>query len=97
MEVVQLLALQGFWQLQVLREVGGEGSRKYSALEGYGNHYWPISTSILAWGTPSLTEKAGKPQSTGLQRVGNDPSDPVHIDARLFFACCSSAPGRVEH
>ena len=28
-EVVQLLGLQGFWQLQVLRGVGSQGSRKY--------------------------------------------------------------------
>ena len=32
--------------------VGSEGSRKYSALEGYGNQYWPIHSSILAWRTP---------------------------------------------
>ena len=37
MEVVQPLGLQGFWQPQVLRGVGGWGSRKYSALEGYGD------------------------------------------------------------
>ena len=37
MEVVQLLGSQGFWQPQVLRGVGGWGSRKYSALEGYGD------------------------------------------------------------
>ena len=37
---------------QVLRGVGGLGSRKYSALEGYGNQYWPIRYSILAWRTP---------------------------------------------
>ena len=43
-----------------------------------------------------LTEKPGRPQSTGLQRVGQDQSDPACIDARLFFACCSSAPVRVE-
>ena len=36
MEVVQLLGLQGFWQHQVLRGVGSEGSRRYSALEGHG-------------------------------------------------------------
>ena len=51
MEVVQLLGLQGFWQHQVLRGVGGLGSRKYSALEGYGSQYWPICSSILAWRT----------------------------------------------
>ena len=38
-EVVQPLGSQGFWQCQVLRGVGGKGSRKYSALEGYGNLY----------------------------------------------------------
>ena len=68
---------------------------KYSALEGYGNQYWPIHSSILAWRTP-LTEKPGRPQSTGSQRVRHDRSDPVHIDARLVFACGSSAPVRVE-
>ena len=52
MEVVQLLGSQGFWQHQVLRQVGGYGSRKYSVLEGYDNQYWPIHSSILAWRTP---------------------------------------------
>ena len=44
-EVVQLLGLQGFWQHQVLRGVGTWGSRKCSALEGYGNQigqYTPV-------------------------------------------------------
>jgi len=50
-EVVQLLGSQGFWQHQVLREVGSYSSRKYSDLEGYGNQYWPICSSILAWRT----------------------------------------------
>ena len=45
----------------------------------------------------SATEKPGRPRSTGLQRVRHSRSDPVHIDARLFFACGSSAPGRFEH
>ena len=35
MKVVQLLGSQGFWQHQILRGLGGWGSRKYSALEGY--------------------------------------------------------------
>ena len=46
--------------------------------------------------TPSLTEKPGRPQSTGLQRVGHYRSNFVGIDAGLFFACGSSAPVRVE-
>ena len=35
--------------------------------------------------------------STGSQRVGHDRSDPVRINIRLFFACGSSVPVRVEH
>ena len=50
--MVQLLGSQGFWQHQILRGVGGSGSRKYNALEGHGNQYWPICSSILAWRTP---------------------------------------------
>ena len=54
-QMVQLLGSQGFWQHQVLMGVGGQGSRKYSAQEGY--------DSVLAWRTPSLTDKPGWPQS----------------------------------
>ena len=97
MEVVHLLGLQGFWQHQVLRGVGGEGSRKYSALERYGIQYWPIRSSVLPGETPSLTEKPSRPQSTGLQRGGQYQSDAARIGARHFFACGSSAPVRVEH
>ena len=45
-----------------------------------------------------LSEKPGRPQSTGLQRVGHDRSDPECIIARFFFffACSSSAPVKVE-
>ena len=34
---------------------------------------------------PSLTEKPGRPQSTGLQRVRHYQSDPACIDARHFL------------
>ena len=50
-EVVQLLGSQGFWQLQVLRGVDGQGSRKYSALEEYGNQHWLRCSSTVAWRT----------------------------------------------
>ena len=36
--------------------VGGQGSRKYSALKGYGNQYLPNHSSILAWRI-SLTDR----------------------------------------
>ena len=83
-EAMQLLGSQGFWQHQVLRGAGSSGSRKYSALEGYGNQSWPTGSSILAWRTP-LTEKPGRPQSTGIQRVGHYRSDPGHKQARYFL------------
>ena len=91
MEVVQLLGSQGFWQHQVLRGVGGWGSRKYSALEGYGNQYWSICSSILAWRTPSLTEKPGRPQSAGSQGVG--PKRPsAHKHKTFFFLPVAALP-----
>ena len=84
-EVMQLLGSQGFWQHQVRRGIDGQGSRKYSALEGYGNQNWPICFSILVWWTPSLTDKPDRPQSTGSQRVRQDRSNPACINTRIFF------------
>ena len=46
-----------------------------------------------------MTENPGRPQSTESQRAEHDRSDPVCIDAKLFFFffhCGSSAPVRVE-
>ena len=96
--MVQLLGLQGFWQHQVLREVSGLGSRKYSALEGYGNPYWPIRPSILAWRTPFPDREAW--QAT-VYRVAKSRTllkqSYVHRSKTFFFACGSSGPVRVEH
>ena len=83
-EVVQLLGLQGFWQCQVLRGVGSQGSRKYSALEGYGNQYWPIRSSTLAWRPPPWQRRLAGHSLQG-RRVGHDLSDSVCIVARLFL------------
>ena len=80
----------------------GSGSTRYSGvlaamaagnssiLEGYGNKYWPMHSSILAWRKP-LTQKPGRPQSTGLERVGHDRSNPGSIDTRFFFVACGSS------
>ena len=46
---------------------------------------------------PSLTEKPGRPQSTGSQRVRHYRSDRACTNARLLFASGSSAPVRVEY
>ena len=58
--------------------------------------YAPV---FLPGEAPSLTEKPGRPQSTGSQSVGQDRS-PAHKDARFFFfffARGSSAAVRGEH
>ena len=57
---MQLLGPQWVWLHQGLRGVGGEGSRKYSALEGYVNQYWPIHTSIFACRSPFPEREAWK-------------------------------------
>ena len=69
MEVVQLFGSQGFWQHQVLRgleagEVGNIVLQK-GMLASLGQ-YAPV---FLPGEPPSLTEKSGRPQSTGLKRV----------------------------
>ena len=40
------------------------------------------------------TEKPGRPQSAGSQRVGHNQSNSVCIDASLFLVCGNSAPVR---
>ena len=91
-EVVQLLGSPGFWQQQVLRGVGGSGSRKCSALEGMATSIGQHTTATLAWGNPP-TEKPGRPQSTRSHRDGHDP---VHIDA-TFFCGWQLCPSESEH
>ena len=85
-----------FWQHQVLRGVGGQGSRKYSAVEGYGNQYWPTHSSIVAWRTPLPEREAWQATVYRVAKSQTLLSDPAHIDTRLFFACGSTALVRVE-
>ena len=49
------------WITGVLAAPGIQGSwwlGKHSALEGYGNQYWPIHASVLAWGTPTPWQRS---------------------------------------
>ena len=85
MEVVQLVEMQGFWQHQVLRGVGGEGSRKYSAVEGYGNQNWPTHSSIVACRTPLPEREAWQATVYRVAKSQTLPSDPAHIDTRHFL------------
>ena len=53
-------------------------------------------TAVFLPGEPrSLTEKPGRPQSTGLQSR-TLPKQPCGHRCKTFLACGSSAPGRVE-
>ena len=45
---------------------------------------------------PSLTEKPGRPQSTGSQRDGHYLKRPCEHRRKIFFACGISAPASVE-
>ena len=85
MQVVQLLGPQGFWQLQVLRGVGGQGSRKYSALEGDGNQCWPIRASILAWRTPLPDREAWQATVYRVAKSQHHRNDLACMGARLFL------------
>ena len=89
------------WLLGVLAAPGTQESvaraAGNSALEECGNNTGQHAPVFSPGEHPSLTEKSGRRQSTGSQRVGHYRSDPVRIDADFFVACGSSAPVRVEH
>ena len=85
----------------------GAGSTRYSgglAARAAGNTVLQkgMATSIGQYtpvflpGEPPLTEKPGRPQSTGLQRIKQDRSNLARINTGLFFliACGSSAPSK---
>ena len=61
------------------------------------DQYTPV---FLPGEPPSLTEKPGRPQSTGLHTVGLKrpcAHRPKMVFFFFFFACGSSAPVRIEH
>ena len=77
---------QGGWQL---------GQQEIYALEGYGNQYWPIHSSILAWRT-ALPDRPGRPVfKTAKSRTL--PKRPCVHRHKTIFACGSSAPVSPEH
>ena len=80
---------QGGWWL-VKQEI-------YSALEGYGNQYWPICPSILTWRTPLPDREAWQASVYRVSKSQTLPKRPCVRRPKTFFACGSSAPVRVEH
>ena len=74
--------------------VGGQGSRKYRALEGDGHPHWPIQFQYFCLENPSLTEAW---QATVCRVAELDATKAtLHTKTQGFFACGSSAPVRVE-
>ena len=75
----------------------GSGSSRYSGelavrwagnivlQKGMANSIGQYAPVFLPGEPPSLTEKPGRPQSTGSQRVGHDRSNPARIYARLLL------------
>ena len=65
--------------------------------EGYGNHYWPICPSILAWRTPPPWQRSlGGHSLQGHRELDMTEATLVHRH-KISFACGSSAPLRVKH
>ena len=93
---MQLLGSQGFWHQQVFGGIGGSGSRRYSVLEGCGNRYWPIRSSVLAWRTPLPDREAWQATVYRVTKSWTLPKQPCTHRRKTFFACGSSAPVRVE-
>lgn len=92
------LGLRDSGSTRYFRGADSQGSRKYSALEEHGNQYWPVHSSSLAWRSPSLKEKPGRPQAT-VHRVAKSwtqPKQPCVHRRKNFFAYGSSSPVRVE-
>ena len=66
----------------------------YSWWEGFGSSSLatlPLGFNCGFISTP-LTEKPGRPQFTGLQRVGHNRSDLACVDVRVFLHVAAVAP-----
>ena len=94
-EVVQLLGSQGCWQHHsdsiLTAALRGVGSRKYSALEGYGYQYWPICSSIRAWRQPPPLPPNREARQATVYRVTKSwtqPNWPCMHRHKAFFCCC---------
>ena len=84
------------WVAEVLAAPGPQGSWRLGQQEIYcSRRLWQaVFASTLQYSLLEnpLTEKPGRPQSTGSQRVGHGRSDHVCIDARFSFLPVASLP-----
>ena len=68
----------------------GVGSRKYSALEGYGYQCWPICSSIHAWRQPLPLPPNREAWQATVYRVTQSLTQPKWpcVHRQGFFCCC---------
>ena len=71
-------------------ELAARAAGNTGALEGYGNQYWPICSSLLAWRTPLLDREGGH-HLQGYKESDTTEAPCVHRH-KAFFVCGSSAP-----
>ena len=91
-----MLGLQGSASTGYSGEVAARAAGNTVLWKGMATSIGQYAPVFLPAEAP-LTEKPGRPQSTGLQRFGHDLSDPARIDTIFFFVFCGSfAPMRVD-
>ena len=74
----------------------GWGSRNYSTLEGYGNQYWPICSSILTWRTCLPDREAWQATVYRVAKSRTLLKQPCAHRHETSFSCDSPASVRVE-
>jgi len=72
--------------------VGCWSSRKYSALEGYGNQYWPVRSSILVWRTPLSNREAWQATVYRVGKSWTGPKWPCADKHKTFFLPVAALP-----
>ena len=73
-------------------ELVARAAGKHSALEGYGNKYWPLCSSMLAW-RPSVPDReAWQATAYRVAKSQTLPKWPCAHRCKTCFACGSSAP-----
>ena len=86
-----MLGLQGSASTGYSGEVAARAAGNTVLWKGMATSIGQYAPVFLPAEAP-LTEKPGRPQSTGLQRFGHDLSDPAHIDTIFFLFSVAALP-----
>ena len=79
------LGHRGSGRTRYSRELAARAAGNIVLQKGMATSTGQYTTVFLPGEPPSITEKPGRPQSTGLQRVTNYWSDPACIGTKLFL------------